>query len=65
MHLALADSCQLYTATLPAKVFPQEGPAATLRIPNTIQQALSPEFVDEWGSAVDKANQSVRHHNCL
>ncbi len=48
LHLALEDSYQLYTATLPAAVFPKEVPAQHQRIPKNIQQALSPEFMDEW-----------------
>jgi hypothetical protein len=65
VHLALADSYQFYTATLPETVFPQEVSATTPRIPKSIQQALSPEFVDEWGPAIDKENQGFRHHNCF
>jgi hypothetical protein len=65
VHLALDDSYQLYTATLPAAVFPQEVPAQHQRIPKNIQQALSPEFVGEWGPAIDRENQGFRHHNCF
>jgi hypothetical protein len=65
VHLALADSYQLYTATLPEAIFPQEVPAPNQRIPKNIQQALSPEYVDEWGPAIDKENKGFQHHNCF
>ena len=65
VRLALADSYQLYMATLPATVFPQEVPALNQSIPKNIQQALSPAFVDEWGPAIDKENHGFRHHNCF
>ncbi len=65
VHLALADSYQLYTATIPETVFPQEVPAKNQRIPKNIQQALSPEFVDEWGPAIDQENKGFLHHNCF
>ena len=41
VHLALADSYQFYTATLPENVFPQEVSAKAQRIPKNIQQALT------------------------
>jgi hypothetical protein len=62
-HLALADSYQLYTATLPEAIFPLEVPAQNQRIPKNIQQALSPDFVDELGPAIDKENKAFQHHN--
>jgi hypothetical protein len=65
VHLALADSYQLYTATLPDNVFPQEVPSKSHRIPKNIQQALSPDFVHEWGPAIDRENQGFQHHNCF
>ena len=65
VHLALADSYQLYTATLPENVFPQEVSAHKPRIPKNIQQALSPDFVDEWGPAIDQENKGFQHHQCF
>jgi hypothetical protein len=65
VHLALADSYQLYTATFPETVFPQEVPAPNQHIPKNIQQALSPAFVDEWGPAIDKENKGFQHHDCF
>jgi hypothetical protein len=65
LHLALADSYQLYTATLPAAFLLQEVPAQHQRIPKNIQQALPPDFVGECGPAIDKENQGFRHHNCF
>ncbi len=65
MQRALADSYQLYTATLPANVFAQEVTAKIPRIPKNIQQALSPEFFDEWGPAIDNENKGFLHHNYL
>jgi hypothetical protein len=65
VHLALTDSYQMYTATLPEAIFPKEVPAPNQSIPKNIQQALYPEYVDECGHAIDKENKGFQHHNCF
>ncbi len=52
-------------AILPKAIFPQDVPAPNQCISKNIPQALSPEYVDEWGPAIDKENKGFQHHNCF
>ena len=65
VHLALVDSYELYTASLPADVFAQEVQVPDTRIPKSVQQALSPSFLDEWGPAIDRENAGFLKHSCF
>jgi hypothetical protein len=65
VHLALADSYEYYTATVPAQIFAQEVTVSNSLIPKTVQQALSPSFVDEWGPAIDKENAGFQKYDCF
>ncbi len=65
MHLALADSYQLYTATLSANVFAHGVTATIQSIPKEIQQAVSPAFLDGRGPPVDNESKGFLHINCF
>jgi hypothetical protein len=65
VHLALADSYQIYTASLPDHIFSQEVLTQDTRIPKNVQQALSSSFVDEWGPAIDRENAAFQKYDCF
>jgi hypothetical protein len=65
VHLSLVDSYQLYQATMPADVFPQEVKSRTTRIPKNVTEALPPSFVDKWGQAIDRENAGFQKYNCF
>ena len=65
VHLSLADSVELYNASMPDNVFPQEVPSRTSRVPKNVTEALSPAFVDEWGPAIDHENAGFQKNNCF
>ena len=65
VHLSLADSVELYNASMPDNVFPQEVPSRTSRVPKNVTEALSPAFVDEWGPAIDRENAGFQKYNCF
>ena len=65
VHLSLVDSYQLYNATMPTGVFPQEVKSSSTRVPKNVTEALSPSFVDEWGPAIDRENAGFQKYNCF
>ncbi len=65
VYLALADSYELYVASLPATIFAAEVKAPNQPIPEYVQQALSLQFVEEWGPAIDRENVGFLNHDCF
>ncbi len=65
VHLALTDSYELYTASMPATIFAAEVKMPHQRIPKNVQQALSQQFVEEWDPAIDREKVGFLNHNCF
>jgi hypothetical protein len=63
VHTTLTESCYLYEALIP-EVLENWGEISK-KIPKNISQALSPEFVQEWGPAIDKENEGFISHDCF
>ena len=63
-HLSLVESYNLMDIAMPADVFSQEVPH--LRpVPKNLAAALSPQFVGEYGPAIDNENAGFKTHECL
>ena len=63
-HLSLVESYALYDQTLPANVFSQEV-ASDVPVPRNLTDALSPQFIAEFGPAIDKENAGFVTHECF
>ncbi len=63
-HLSLVDSYLLYDQSLPTEIFSQEV-VSNRSIPWKISDALSPEFVAEFGPAIEKENAGFTSHECF
>ena len=63
-HLSLVESYALYDQTLPANVFSQEV-ASDVPVPRNLSDALSPQFIAEFGPAIDKENAGFVTHECF
>jgi hypothetical protein len=62
---SLSPSYELYTASFPATIFAAEVKLPNQRIPKNVQQALSLQFVEEWGTAIDRENVDFPNHDCF
>ena len=63
-HLSLVESYNLMDISMPADVFSQEVPH-TRPVPKNLAAALSPQFVGEYGPAIDKENAGFKKHECF
>ena len=61
-HLSLLDSYSVYHAAFPDPVALQE---VSQTVPKNLAQALSPDFADEWGAAIDRENAGFLKHDCF
>ena len=66
VYLALADSYDLLcnSTSITETIFSQEV-SSELPIPRSIQQALSPPYIQEWGVAIDKDNHGFILNDCF
>ena len=65
IHTMLTESCYIFDALVPEAIGSWGETSANNKIPRNIVQALSPEFVKEWGPAIDKENEGFVSHNCF
>ena len=65
VYLALTDSIQLMGSKMPDNNFAQEVSHIESAVPRSVQDALSPAFVHEWGPAIDRENQGFLQNQCF
>jgi len=63
VHLTLAESCYLAETSFIKNN--ESNDTGKTNIPKNIKEALSPQFVSEWGPAIDKENEGFRAHDCF
>ena len=64
VHLNLVDSLALLSIPLPSNASTQERTHDPL-VPRSLHEALSPEFVDVWGPAMDLELQGFQKYQCF
>ena len=63
-YLSLVDSFSLMAAPLPSTLDVLEATAGQ-RTPKSVKEALSPEFLPEWGAAMDREISGFLKHKCF